>query len=72
VQSDHGHSLGQPDQPCGGGRAARDRQPTPSSRVGGCYVSHVCPSMVVERVDDGPADEDACGAHPHHVEAAPQ
>jgi hypothetical protein len=28
--------------------------------------------MVVEGVVDGPANEDACDAHPHHVEAAPQ
>jgi hypothetical protein len=28
--------------------------------------------MVMERAVGGPADEDACGAHPHHVEVAPQ
>jgi hypothetical protein len=66
------HSMGQPDQPCGDGRAVGGQRPTPSSLAAGCCAGNACPSMVVEGVGDGPADEDACDAHPHHVEAAPR
>ena len=69
---DPGHGSGQPGQPREGGRATRDRRPAPSFRAGGCSAGNACPSWVAERVASGLADEDACGAHPRHVEATPR
>ena len=65
-------ACGSPTNLVGGGRAAGGRRPAPSCRAGGCCARNTCPSRVAGRVAGSPADKDACGAHPRHVEAAPR